>query len=197
MSAAFERVDLRSIAPTPWKNGAGLTREIAAEPAGAAHFDWRFSLAEVGRDAPFSAFPGIARCIVLLRGAGMRLRSADGTLDHALDQALAPFHFSGDLPLAASLIDGPCSDFNVMTRRGAWSCEVSVHREAGTLQGADAAMLLCSEGEWLVDAGSIQSLRPMQALLWRSRVAPLAVRLAAAPQSGALLHARLCHDHAS
>ena len=82
------RFDLRGIAPQPWKNGAGLTREIAFGGASAADFDWRLSVAEVVRDAPFSAFPGIDRCITLLRGAGMHLRAVDGSMDHALTTPL-------------------------------------------------------------------------------------------------------------
>ena len=197
MSSSPERFDLRSIAPQPWKNGAGLTREIAVGPqgAGASDFDWRFSLAEVERDAPFSAFPGIGRCIVLLRGAGMRLRSGQGEVDHRLDQAFVPFHFSGDTPLSATLVGGPSSDFNVMTRRGAWAAEVTTQRCAFAPAAADAMLLLCCEGEWLVDISSPETspekLRPMQALLWR--MPPPRIGVSPRP-AGALLLVRLCHD---
>jgi environmental stress-induced protein Ves len=193
---APERFDLRRIEPQPWKNGAGVTREIAVGPegAGSAAFDWRISLAEVERDAPFSAFPGIDRCIVLLRGAGMRLRSDNGALDHRLDRLLVPFDFSGDAPLSASLFDGPSSDFNVMTRRGAWTAAVTTQRSAFEPQSADATLLLCSEGEWLVEGASPETLGPLQALLWRAR----APRVSVSPQqTGGLLLVRLCHDQSS
>ena len=193
MSSTPERFDLRGIRPQPWKNGAGITREIAVGPqeAGVGEFDWRFSLAEVERDAPFSVFPGVDRCIVLLRGAGMRLRSDGGELDHRLGQALVPFHFSGDTPLTATLIDGPSSDFNVMTRRGAWAADVTTRRSAFEQPSADVTLLLCSEGEWRVTGPSPETLGPMQALLWRGPTP----RIGATPQpAGALLLARLCHD---
>jgi uncharacterized protein len=193
VSSTPERFDLRHIAPQPWKNGAGLTREIAIGPkgAGAGSFDWRFSLAEVERDAPFSAFPGIDRCIVLLRGAGMRLRSAGGEIDHRLEQPLTPFHFSGDKPLSAALVAGASSDFNVMTRRGVWAAEVTTQRSALELASADITLLLCSEGEWRVTGTSTETLGPMQALLWRGPPPHIGVT----PQpSGALLLVRLCHD---
>lgn len=193
MSASPERFDLRRIEPQPWKNGAGVTREIAVGPrgAGAADFDWRFSLAEVECDAPFSAFPGIDRCIALLRGAGMRLRSERGELDHRLDQPLVPFHFSGDAPLSATLFDGASSDFNVMTRRGAWAAEVTTQRSAFEPASADVTLLLCCEGAWLVAGAAAETLAPMQALLWRER----APRVRVSPQpAGALLLVRLCHD---
>ena len=193
MSSSAERFDLRRITPQPWKNGAGVTREIAVGPsgAGASDFGWRFSLAEVERDAPFSAFPGVDRCIVLLRGAGMRLRSDGGELDHRLDQPLAPFHFSGDTPLSATPIDGASSDLNVMTRRGAWAAEVTVHHSAFEPPSADVTLLLCSEGGWFVGGTAPETLAPMQALLWRGP--PPRVRVTPQP-SGALLLVRLCHD---
>ena len=193
MSLAPERFDLRRIAPQPWKNGAGVTRKIAVGPqgVGAGDFGWRFSVAEVERDAPFSAFPGIDRCIVLLRGAGMRLRSDGGGLDQRLDQTLAPFHFSGDTPLSATLVDGPSSDFNVMTRRGAWAADVSTQRNTFEPASADVTLLLCCEGKWLVTGGATEILGPMQGLLWREP----SPRMGVSPQStGALLLVRLCHD---
>ena len=196
MSATPERFDLRGIRPQPWKNGAGITREIAVGPrgAGVAEFDWRFSLAEVERDAPFSVFPGVDRCIVLLRGAGMRLRSGGGELDHRLGQALVPFHFSGDKRLSATLVDGPSRDFNVMTRRGAWTADVTTHRGALEPASADVTLLLCSEGEWHVSWPLSETLGPLQALLWREP--PPCIGVTPRP-AGTLLLVRLCHDRSS
>ena len=189
-----ERIDLNRIAPQPWKNGAGLTREIAFGGASNAAFDWRLSVAEVERDAAFSAFPGIARCIVLLRGAGMRLRSHDGSVDHALTQPLLPFRFAGDVALDATLVEGPCTDFNVMTRRGVFRSELSCHRGAAELQGGDVTLLLGGEGDWLVGTDAPLELGPLHALLWRAPLASIAVRPARANQAAALLLVRLCHD---
>lgn len=187
-----ERFDLRDIAPQPWKNGAGLTREIAFGGASSADFDWRLSVAEVERDAPFSAFPGVDRCIVLLRGDGMRLRSGDGRVDQRLSEPLAPFGFSGDVALEATLAGGPSCDFNVMTRRGVFRSHVSSHRDAAELRGGDVTLLLCSAGEWSVAADSAGTLQPMHALLWRRPVASITVKPRGA--AGALLLVRLCHD---
>ncbi|CAN5261297.1 HutD family protein [soil metagenome] len=165
----FERFDLRTIAAQPWKNGAGVTRQIAVAPAdaGVADFDWRISVAEVGRDAPFSAFPGVDRCIVLLRGAGMRLKSAGGEVDHRLDEPLAPFSFRGELPLQATLIGGVCSDFNVMTRRGVWRSEVAVHSAGFDVAACDVFVLLCIEGEWGV-SGVAEAIASMEGVVRRA-----------------------------
>lgn len=191
-----ERIELRTLAPQPWKNGAGLTREIAvAGEAGASGaFDWRISCAAVARDAPFSAFPGVDRCIVLLRGAGLRLRSRDGAIDHRLTTPLAPFRFAGEAALDATVVDGPCDDLNVMTRRGAFTSEVQVHRHAATIDEADAALLLAIDGRWSV-GGERAPLAPMHALLWRAPSPPVATRPLDA--AAALIAVRLCHDRGS
>jgi environmental stress-induced protein Ves len=196
VSVPVERFDLRCIPAQPWKNGAGLTREIAAGPRGAgnADFDWRFSVAEVERVAPFSVFPGIDRCIVLLAGAGLHLRSDDGSLDHRLDAPCEPFHFSGDLLLSAEPIDGPSSDFNVMTRRGGLRSIVRTHRAAAHLQGDGVALLLCVAGEWRTDEPELPTLGPLQGLLWRAGPVAIHVEPQHTAPGASLLFVRLCHD---
>ena len=196
--ARCERFDLETLPLRPWKNGAGLTREIATHPqAGIDDFDWRLSVAEVTRDGPFSTFPGIDRQIALLRGAGMRLVCAEGGLDHRLDHRGDPFAFAGELPVQAHLIAGATSDFNVMTRRGRWQAEVvRLHAPARVL-GADASVLLCGAGVWTVEAADgAQRLVPGQGLLWRGPVTARAVAPHAAHSASWLIAVRLCHDRA-
>jgi environmental stress-induced protein Ves len=53
-----------------WRNQLGWTREIYRQPQDDADWSWRASIAEVDRDAPFSAFPGCDRELVLLAGDG-------------------------------------------------------------------------------------------------------------------------------
>ncbi len=102
-----------------WKNGGGWTREIWREP-GEGDFDLRFSIAEVGADGPFSAFPGCDRELVLLTGQGMRLAFDDGeTAD--LHPPHGRHRFAGERPLQASLVNGPTTDFNAIWRRERFS----------------------------------------------------------------------------
>jgi len=169
-----ELLDLQALPAVPWRNGAGLTRELALQPPDAGpDFDWRLSVAEVERDAPFSAFPGIDRCIVLLRGAGMRLVSADGSLDQRLDRTHQAFHFPGDLTLQGMLVAGPCRDFNVMTRRGRFRAEVQVLQGDAETRPADAGLLLASLGHW---SDGARRLAPLQAWLWREELPALQLR---------------------
>lgn len=102
-----------------WRNGAGWTHEVHAQPSpGGEGWDWRLSIAEIDADAPFSAFPGVERELVLLEGNGLRLRFDDGGLVE-----LRPPHerarFAGERPLRGELVDGPTRDFNLMWRRDA------------------------------------------------------------------------------
>ncbi|TZF91580.1 HutD/Ves family protein [Cognatilysobacter lacus] len=108
---------------TRWKNGAGWTREIHAEPAGGEDWDWRLSIAEVGADGPFSTFAGVDRELVLLSGEGMRLRFDDG----ATVDVLPPHgrhRFAGEVPVHGELVAGPTHDFNLMWRRDRFDADL-------------------------------------------------------------------------
>jgi environmental stress-induced protein Ves len=196
-----ERFDLRTIAPRPWKNGAGLTREIATSPPDATldAFDWRLSVAEVDREGPFSAFPGIDRCITLLRGAGLRLRSGDSLIDHRLDTTGAPFCFAGEAAIDATLLGGPSADLNVMTRRGRWRAAVLALRETMAHPGGDALMLLGLAGRWRVtpQQDAAFELQPSEGALWREPVRAVQVEPMDSRGSSCVLLVRLCHDHQS
>jgi len=116
-----------------WKNGGGVTREIAASPAGAGmeDFDWRISMATVAQDGPFSTFPGIDRTLFLLDGDGMVLRfeSTDEVFLAAGDMH-GPF--AADIPTDARLTGGEITDLNIMTRRGRVSHRARYRRIEGS-----------------------------------------------------------------
>ncbi|SCK07743.1 hypothetical protein VAR608DRAFT_0179 [Variovorax sp. HW608] len=147
---AVHRFDIASLAASPWKNGGGVTREIVCSPAGAGmeRFDWRVSIATIDRAGPFSAFDGVDRVIMLLDGAGVRLRSRDGRIDHRLDVPHAPFAFDGGVALDGELLGGPSTDFNVMSRRGRLRADVRVLQERGDVAVAAHGLLLALRGAW-------------------------------------------------
>ena len=111
----------------------GTTHEIAVQPSksNAADYLWRVSVAEVNSAAPFSAFPGIDRHIVLLDGAGFTM-TLDGEREHALDTPFVPFAFAGEASVGVALINGATRDFNLMVRRAEARGDVAVLRESGT-----------------------------------------------------------------
>ena len=101
----------------PWKDGGGSTTEIAIEPAGASlsePFLWRVSSARVEASGPFSHFPGRARLLTLLEGAGLIL-DIEGQGRQRLKHPGQVVAFAGDGAVHASLIQGPCVDFGIIS----------------------------------------------------------------------------------
>lgn len=131
----------------PWKNGLGITRELAVEPAGASMetFDWRVSIADVDTASPFSMFPGIDRTIVLLEGAGFTM-VLDGEREHALTTPCDPFAFPGEAKVDVRLAGGATRDFNLMVRRGAGAARLDVLQGPGTFEGVKLAYIVEGTG---------------------------------------------------
>ncbi|MER5960224.1 HutD family protein [Streptomyces sp. NPDC056121] len=136
----------------PWKNGGGVTRNIAASPpdAGTDDFVWRVSLAEVEGDGPFSAFPEVDRTLTMVEGAGMELTL--GGEQRTVDERYVPQDFRGDVPTDCHLIDGPVVNFNVMWRRGAGTPPaVAVVRGRLTITGRVLVVALDEQGADFAD----------------------------------------------
>ncbi|NDZ83148.1 HutD family protein [Streptomyces sp. SID10853] len=127
---------------TPWKNGGGITREVAAGPAGAGldDFAWRVSLAEVGQGGPFSSFSGVDRVITLVEGPGMEL-TVDGA-PHTIAAPHQPFAFPGDAATTCRLLGGPIADLNVMTRRTRATAHVRMAHEDFSLTPRGGELVL-------------------------------------------------------
>ncbi|WP_420473138.1 HutD family protein [Noviherbaspirillum sp. ST9] len=117
----------------PWKNGGGVTTQLAVFPSGAGldTFDWRISTAQVASEGPFSVFPGIDRSLAVIQGHGMVLTDADGECCR-MGAGSAPFVFRGEQRIDAQLKDGPVVDFNVMTQRSVCSHVLEVTELHGT-----------------------------------------------------------------
>jgi len=137
---------------TPWKNGGGVTREVAAWPPGSGFddFHWRVSMAEVRADAPFSVFAGVDRILAVLEGRLALSVEGLGAFDLARDSVAA--RFPGDAPTTGRVVEGPVLDLNIMTRRG----KTSAHLQR--LSVAGPRPLPASPGYRLLVAG-----RPMRA----------------------------------
>jgi uncharacterized protein len=113
----METVALRSIAPTPWKNGGGTTRDLLVWPSEAG-WRLRLSVAEIGRDGPFSDYAGFERWFTVLHGTGVTLQLGADRWEQRL--GAPPLRFDGALAPMCWLIDGqPTSDLNLLVRRDA------------------------------------------------------------------------------
>jgi environmental stress-induced protein Ves len=164
----------------PWKNGGGITREIAVHPPGAGfdHFHWRLSMATVASDGPFSLFPGVDRTLILLDGDGIELCP-----EGAAPTRLMPgdrLDFSADIPMGARLLGGPVTDLNIMTRRTRIRPAITPLTLDGalTLELRDATHLLfCLSGAAWATSGEATSeiARHDTILLDTQQRAPLAL----------------------
>jgi len=168
---SIHRFDIASLPAMPWKNGGGTTREIACLPVGAGldDFDWRASIATIDRSGPFSQFAGVDRVIMLLDGAGVRLRSGEGCIEHRLDRPHVPFAFAGDVAIDGELLGARSSDFNLMTRRASVRADVRVLDARVSLPPADAGLLLALRGCWRLQGGDAQRLDAHTGLWWDGR----------------------------
>lgn len=115
----------------PWRNGRGVTEELAIWPDRASFergdFDWRISKTRVEEDGPFSTFPGFERILVVTDGPGLVL-THEGSAPRSRLRPLEPCRFAGEWPTRGELVAGPVSDFNVIARRGGARADVEVVR---------------------------------------------------------------------
>jgi uncharacterized protein len=140
----------------PWRNGGGITREVARGPAGpeGSDFDWRISIAEVSAAGPFSAYDGVRRTIALIAGAALTL-IVDGER-HELG-LYQPLTFDGGSVTSCELPAGPTRDLNVMTTLGRAGATIEIRRlttaEPDPVEGADPLVLIALAGRLTVRAG--------------------------------------------
>ncbi|MGH8177816.1 MAG: HutD/Ves family protein [Steroidobacter sp.] len=149
-SSTTRVVRRREYRETPWRNGGGVTFEIAREPQNADAFDWRLSLARLDRDGPFSDFSGYQRALTLLQGAGCNLYGL-GARPKVLNEIGATVLFSGAAAVSCELISGPCSDLNLMVREPGQIVSVEhfalLAHETESLRPACENAVFCLDGD--------------------------------------------------
>lgn len=135
----------------PWKNGQGLTEEVAIFPPGSPldGFDWRISIAHVSVAGPFSPFPGVDRSIALLDGDGLALDLPNGDVA-PVTSGEPPFSFPGEWDIRSRNIGGPTIDLNVMTRR-----DLGTHRLFRHLAMPDAVHRWDAEVALIANADAV------------------------------------------
>jgi len=116
------RLDPATYRRTPWKNGGGITIDIAdAYAPGAAAGSWSGMLWRLGRTqivapGPFSDLSGYDRILTVIDGHGLVLEIAGG---EALDvrEPFRPVRFAGEDRITSRLEAGPVAVFNLMSDR--------------------------------------------------------------------------------
>ncbi len=137
---ALRKIRLEEARRIRWRNDGGWTREIAMGRVGGPgldasgeRWDWRISVAEIEQDGPFSRFPGVDRCLLLLDGAGMELTGEDGHARQVVP-ARARVDFAGDVDVRCRLLAGPTRDLNLMWRRAELAARIDVQAVDGAVE---------------------------------------------------------------
>jgi len=119
---ALTRLDPKAYRRTPWKNGGGVTVDIAdAYRAGAAPGDWSAMLWRLGRTeivtpGPFSDLSGYDRILTVIGGRGLVLEIAGGgSLD--VRAPFRPVRFAGEDRITSRLEAGPVAVLNLIADR--------------------------------------------------------------------------------
>ncbi|KIC10397.1 hypothetical protein RA19_11840 [Leisingera sp. ANG-M1] len=136
------RFSTRSAQPVPWKNGGGVTRELAVHEE-ESRMIWRLSLADIARSGPFSAFPGLSRIHCIVEGAGHVLSNAATCL---AANPLQPLAFDGGLELDCRLRNGPCKAFNVIHDPARVTANAAILKEKVVLDAAGRHVLFVVSG---------------------------------------------------
>ncbi len=104
-----------SLKSSPWKNGGGITKEIAIFPANSsltkADFIWRLSTAEVKEAGPFSLFPDFERLFTLTKGNEVLLEFTDLRRSLKNGQVL---RFNAEVDVDIQLPSGPVEDLGLI-----------------------------------------------------------------------------------
>lgn len=119
----LQLVRARDVVRSPWRNGLGTTRTFLTGPSveDGAEPRWRVSLADIGGDGAFSAFPGLDRHFTVVDGDGVVL-IVDGS-EHRVGR-LESLVFSGDAATDCRLVGSEVAALNVMTLRGRAQAQV-------------------------------------------------------------------------
>jgi environmental stress-induced protein Ves len=140
---------LADCVPQAWRNGGGITHEIATWPE-SEDWQWRVSVARIDRDGPFSAFPGVQRWFAVLEGVGVELNWPDRQVQLGMQDA--PLAFAGAPACEARLLAGTTLDFNLMARglRGELRRQTHCGEQAPWPARAHVGIFACTPCHWSV-----------------------------------------------
>lgn len=171
-----------------WANGRGSTLELYREPAQAARFALRLSVAEVYENSRFSDFPGYQRALGVLSGAGLSLQF-DGAKVLTIKRSETQ-QFPGAPGPWCELIGGPVQDFNAIYDASRWRVELAIvrlgtdtlldvfaeHSAVYLLEGTLSAPMPISVGELVLFDGAQQlgGVGRMVLVQWSSSIVKIA-----------------------
>lgn len=126
---------------TPWKNGGGVTIDIAdawregGTPGAWEGMVWRFGRTAITAPGPFSDLSGFDRILIVVAGRGLVLAAPDREID--VRGSFAPVRFAGETRILSRLEAGPVEVVNLIGDRSAVGIDIKI-LEAG--QSLDLAV---------------------------------------------------------
>lgn len=135
----------------PWKNGGGVTHDIAdasrpgADPAGWEGMVWRLGRTAIVQPGPFSDLTGYERLQAVIVGSGLVLEGASGEIN--LRRPFTPVRYDGGLPLVSRLENGPVEVVNLIVDRALCRADLAAPEPGETLALAPAIHILYAPGE--------------------------------------------------
>jgi environmental stress-induced protein Ves len=128
-----------------WRNGMGVSWDIASEPPGIEAFGWRFAIARIDADVPFSHYDNVDRIFTLIEGNGLDL-DFEGGRTLAVDRLFVPHPYPCDVPTFCRLRAGPCRALNLFMRRGMWRAAAEVLSSRADISHPGTIVLFALEG---------------------------------------------------
>src|SRR5262249_21933724 len=141
------RLDPAHYRRTPWKNGGGVTIDIAEQDD-----IWRFGRTPITAPGPFSDYTGFDRLQVLVAGRGLVLETPQGEIDVRVP--FRPVRFAGETTIRSRLEAGPVEVVDLIGARHAVHLGLEV-LEAGGKQtlGAGTHLIYCPDRAATIDVG--------------------------------------------
>ena len=139
-----------------WRNGMGVSWDIVCDPPGADEFGWRFAIARIDQDVPFSLYPEVDRIFTLIEGNGLDL-DFDGRPGLAVHRRFVPHPYPCDVNTFCRLREGPCRALNLFMRRGAWRASVEILSSAAEIAHDGPILLFALQGDSVTDGERLRS----------------------------------------
>jgi environmental stress-induced protein Ves len=179
--AGITRLDPKTYRRTPWKNGGGVTVDIAdaceagAQPGNWSGMLWRLGRTQIARPGPFSDLTGYDRILTVIGGRGLVLDIEGGA---ALDvrEPFRPVRFRGEERIASRLEAGPVDVLNLIADRNR-AIDVAIPGDAAArpLDGA-VSIVYAIEGSRVAISDEVFALNADEALRIEGAGLTLSVR---------------------
>jgi environmental stress-induced protein Ves len=135
---AAQRLDPASYRRVPWKNGGGVSVDIAgvfpteSEAASWSGMTWRLGRTRIERPGPFSDLSGLDRILTVIEGRGLRLKPAGAPVID-VREPMRPVRFPGEWAIESELEAGPVGVLNLMGNRARAEVDLAFVAGAGSV----------------------------------------------------------------